>query len=268
MKTLNLTETQASPLFATKPIDGVSKQYGFVDTQEIIRVCVSQGFELNRTRIARARQDRQGFQKHALYFRHPSLKIGDDFVEVVVINSHDRSSAVQFHLGIFRLVCENGLVSGNNFFNAKVYHTGKALQVQVIEALNSALETAPQVQTLVNRMHNVLLPYNTELQYASRIAKHLQDFYNDGRIIDVNSLLQVERSEDSSSTLWTVFNRVQEHALRGGYKYISQRINPLTGQLEQARSMKARSIKAIQTDIKLNKMLFDVTQVFLEEIGA
>lgn len=267
MKQLNTLQSN-SPLLATKPIEGVSKQYGFVNTQELINVCISQGFELNRTRIARASQERQGFQKHALYFRHPSLKIGDDFVEVVIINSHDRSSAVQFHLGIFRVVCENGLVTGNSFFNAKVYHTGKTLQQQVIEALQGAIEAAPQVQTMINRMSNTWLSYNTELLYAHRMAKHLQDFFKDGRLIDINSLLTVERQSDSQSNLWTIFNRVQEHALRGGYKYIAQVINHENNQLVQRRSMKARSIKAIQTDIKLNKMLFDTTQAFLEEIEA
>ncbi|MBV8275090.1 MAG: DUF932 domain-containing protein, partial [Verrucomicrobia bacterium] len=30
--------------------------------------------------------------------------------EVVLVNSHDKSSAYQLHCGLFRLVCTNGMV--------------------------------------------------------------------------------------------------------------------------------------------------------------
>ena len=45
--------------------------------------------------------------------------------EVVLVNSHDKSSAYQLHCGLFRLVCTNGMVvSDGTFQRISIKHSG------------------------------------------------------------------------------------------------------------------------------------------------
>jgi hypothetical protein len=57
---------------------------------------------------------RRGFQKHLIRFARAehlgSWEKNPVRPEVVLLNSHDKSSAYQLHCGLFRLVCTNGMV--------------------------------------------------------------------------------------------------------------------------------------------------------------
>lgn len=68
------------------------------------------------------KDERKGFQKHLIRFRHPELVIGDEAIEAVLINSHDRSCAYQFLTGVFRFICSNGMIVGDTFERVSVRH--------------------------------------------------------------------------------------------------------------------------------------------------
>ncbi len=59
---------------------------------------------------------------------------GQEVPEIILLNSHDGSSSYQMIPGIFRFVCTNGTVCGNNFGEIRVPHKGDIVG-QVIEGV-------------------------------------------------------------------------------------------------------------------------------------
>jgi hypothetical protein len=94
---------------------------------------------------------RRGFQKHVVRFaRVEHLQTWEKNQvrpEVVLVNSHDKSSAYQLHCGLFRLVCTNGMVvSDGTFQRISIKHSGFNPE-SVIEAsvdVTNALHVAPE----------------------------------------------------------------------------------------------------------------------------
>jgi hypothetical protein len=64
----------------------------------------------------------------------------------------------------------------------------------------------------------------------------------------VDSLLTVNRAEDSGNDLWSVFNRIQENMLRGGV---------------EVKKRKVKSISSITTELRLNEQLFQLTSNYI-----
>ena len=102
-------------IFASQPIEGVSDRYSFLPTSSILRGMRENGWVPVRAEEQSVRTEaRRGFQKHLIRFaRTEHLQTWEKNQvrpEVVLLNSHDKSSAYQLHCGLFRLVCLNGMV--------------------------------------------------------------------------------------------------------------------------------------------------------------
>jgi len=65
--------------------------------------------------------------------------------------------------------------------------------------------------------------------------------------IDVKSLLEPTRSEDSGDDIWSVFNVIQEKLIHGMFDY-----------QVGAKMRKARKIKNFKQDMKVNEDLFEL----------
>jgi hypothetical protein len=89
---------RAPSALATRPYDAMSAKYTYVPTLGVIEAMIKAGFQpfsasQSRTRIA----GKGDFTKHMIRFRHQdvsqALAVGDVIPEVVLINSHDGTSA-------------------------------------------------------------------------------------------------------------------------------------------------------------------------------
>jgi hypothetical protein len=105
----------APSVFASQPIEGVSERYSFLPTSSILNGMRENGWVPVRAQEQSIRTEaRRGFQKHVVRFaRGEHLQTWEKNQvrpEVVLVNSHDKSSADQLHCGLFRLVCTNGMV--------------------------------------------------------------------------------------------------------------------------------------------------------------
>lgn len=135
----------------------------------------------------------------------------DDLVSLqfVVKNSYDGSSTLQIMLGAFRLVCSNGMVVGQSFFNFSQKHVGGSNDLKV-EVLGE------RIQNLIGQFHSVL----PRLQEMSRITilDDMQDFDNtfaeryfskEGVKGIPAYLLEIAKQqfiEDADLTLWGYYN--------------------------------------------------------------
>ena len=242
---------------ATNP--DVSGKYLFVNTETIIDDLDKLGWKPVQAAQRKSRGQSTIFSKHMIAFQNPDLKIkgkdGDDsFPRIIMTNSHDGMQAFKFSVGIFRLVCSNGLVVADEQFSEfKIKHKGYTFD-ELRGVVNEAVADLPNKVEVLNQMKQRVLTQDEKNKLAldamliragiepgSDKAKKFN--YDDETIIDI---LDPKRDEDKGDDLWRVFNVVQEKITQGDFHAA------LTG----AKVRKVRKIKSFEKDLKVNKELF------------
>ncbi len=245
----------SSPLvFADAPTNpNVSKKYLFVNTETIIDDLEKLGWLPVQAAERKSRQDSSTiFSKHMVAFQNPNIKItsedGDDaYPRILLTNSHDGMQAFKFSVGIFRLVCSNGLVvADEQFSDFKIKHKGYTF-AELRNVVRQAVEDLPNRVQVMNDMKNRILTEDEKRKMALDAmliragVKELQ--YDEETITDI---LDPKRDADKGDDLWRVFNVIQEKITQGDFHAA------LTG----AKVRKVRKIKSFEKDMKVNKELF------------
>jgi hypothetical protein len=237
----------APSVFTTEKAPHLTDKYIQTPTSRVVEDLMSLGWQVTKAQEVKARKG-QGFQKHIIVFRNPEIMIkgkdGDDsFPQILLTNSHDGKAAFNFRVGIFRLVCSNGLViSDADFSNVSIRHinyTFESLQAKVAEMITKL----PNLVQKINLFKSTEL---TEDQMTDFAQKAMQ--LRTKERINIMDVLTPDRPQDSGNDLWVVFNRVQEKLLGGSYR---------------AGKRKARSVKNFQKDIELNEKLFELAEAYL-----
>ena len=245
----------SSPLvFADTPTNpDVSNKYLFVNTETIIDDLEKLGWYPVQAAQRKGRK-KEGtiFSKHMVAFQNPDIKItskdGDDaFPRILLTNSHDGMQAFKFSVGIFRLVCSNGLVvADEQFSDFKIKHKGYSFD-ELRNVVRQAVEDLPNKVQIMNDMKNRILTEEEKRKMALDAmliragVKELQ--YDEETITDI---LDPKREADKGDDLWRVFNVIQEKITQGDFHAA------LTG----AKVRKVRKIKSFEKDMKVNKELF------------
>jgi len=252
----------ACPLaFAQAPTNpDVSGKYLFVNTETIVDDLEKLGWLPVQAAQRKGRSGKSTiFSKHMVAFQNPDIKItgkdGDDsFPRIIMTNSHDGMQAFKFSVGIFRLVCSNGLVVADEQFSEfKIKHKGYTFD-ELRGVVNEAVADLPNKVEVLNQMKSRVLTQDEKNKLAldamliragiepgSEKAKEFN--YDDETIEDI---LDPKRDEDKGDDLWRVFNVVQEKITQGDFHAA------LTG----AKVRKVRKIKSFEKDLKVNKELF------------
>jgi hypothetical protein len=209
----------APSVFASQPIAGVSDRYSFLPTSSILNGMRENGWVPVRAEQQSVRTEaRRGFQKHLIRFaRAEHLATWDKNQvrpEVVLLNSHDKSSAYQLHCGLFRLVCLNGMVvSDGTFARISIKHSGFKPD-SVIEASFDVLEAVPQIMDKVKLFQDRILTDAERLALAKGAATYRWEDPNKAPV-NPSMLLNPRRYGDGAKDLWTTLNTVQENIIRG-----------------------------------------------------
>lgn len=246
----------APSVFAASPLPDVSQRYAFVPTAQIVSRLRESGWSPVQASEQIVRLDnRRGFQKHLLRFQRSEAQpvAGEYSPELVLINSHDRSSAYQLHAGLFRFVCGNGMIIADaTFERVSIRHSGFTPD-EVIDASFKLLEHVPAITARVDAFKQRQLD-NTEINTFAEAALRLR-FEDTGKApIHPQKLLDCRRSEDSGNDLWHVFNRVQEHLIRGGQRDWSRRRE------DGHRFPRTRAISGLDQNIRLNRELWNLAE--------
>lgn len=235
------------------PKPGVSVNYEFMPTTKIIDVIEEQGFVVNRCKQSKSRTiEGTPYAKHIVTFRkagQEAMYTDKIFPEIVVINSHNRGAALRFMTGFFRMVCENGIVTGDIMNDTnKIYHTNRNPFGLVLDRIQRGVHDIDKKLDIIRRMKEIPMRPNEIEDYAWAASK-LQVFKNkafDNPVV----LTHTNRYDDADPTLWNVYNTVQENLKKG----MVNLVNPLTAKLR-----KARPIRSIDNDIKYNEQLWNMT---------
>lgn len=235
--------------FAAAPRSDVSARYGFVSTIELIHAMRKAGFVPTQVNsYMRRATDAKGFTKHMIRFRPAGdmkkITVGDVAPQIVLINSHDRSS--QFHLmgGLWRYVCENGLMVSDSAHVVPlvVRHTVNAVD-GLLDATGKLIMAQKLVFDHVDTMKSTTLNDKQARLFAEQALALRPERAG---VIDSQELLTVRRPEDEGMDLWRVFNRTQENLMRGG----------MHGVTANKRAIVTRGITSINADITLNQGLW------------
>ncbi|HLD91164.1 MAG TPA: DUF932 domain-containing protein [Patescibacteria group bacterium] len=241
----------------------VTEKYKFQSTKDIISFFESQGFMLANKKICKVRnRSKQGFQKHMLRFNHEALRIDDqNTLQVLVKNSHDGSSSLQINLGIYRLVCSNGMVIGREFVGYNLKHIGHNFYIKLEESLKELIVAAPKYKEMIIRMQNVNLTNDQKDEIIKKAVNlRLQSIENVDNV-DVSRSFSPIRIEDNTNDLYTVLNLVQERVIRGGIKYTTKTVNE--NNVVEIKNHSTKKINSIDKDLELNKNLFDIVSSYL-----
>ena len=241
-------------IFAEQPTNpDVSSKYLFVNTETIIDDLEKLGWLPVQAAQRKARK-KEGtiFSKHMVAFQNPEIKItskdGDDaYPRILLTNSHDGMQAFKFSVGIFRLVCSNGLVvADEQFSDFKIKHKGYSFE-ELRNVVRQAVEDLPNRVKVMNDMKSRILTVTEKRKLAidaMLIRAGVNTLQYDEETID--EILEPKRKEDKGDDLWRVFNVVQEKITQGDFHAA------LTG----AKVRKVRKIKSFEKDMKVNKELF------------
>jgi hypothetical protein len=109
----------APSAFAEQAHESRSARYAYIPTLAVIDALRDNGFQPVKAMQSRSRMGRHEFTKHMLTFAKldgaEHIRVGDSIPQVNLINSHDGSSAYNLIAGLYRLVCNNGLMVADSF---------------------------------------------------------------------------------------------------------------------------------------------------------
>lgn len=201
-----------------KPFDRSAK-YGFVSTGEVLTALESKGWLVDKIQVPKRGKD-ETTAKHLVRLINPTLKatLPDGLVPTInILNSHNATSALQLRLGIYRLVCANGLMVGDDWAGFKVIHRDSLVR-DVTERVAELTDRIPAMAQNVSRMQSVVLDGDE----AKRLITSIVNLrYPDIQVSDIKPFsVRPRREGDLEHDLFTVFNRAQELLIHGGVQFI------------------------------------------------
>jgi len=256
----------APAVFATQPNPNVTNRYSFIPTNEIVENIMGLGWELHSAK----QNGPDPSSRHMVRFSNPKMGFFDlksDKVkpQIILDNSHNRGSSAQIHMGLFRLVCTNGLVVAmpGMYTAVKFRHMGVDR-----EELRKILEVAGTQYKIIGDhigdMQQVKMTEDKSEEFAikaiARREPHL--FVNDDGTINVSKLtastnpkdiISPIRGEDRADNLWNVFNVIQERMIKGGYARITA----------NGRNSTTRGMTNATRNVEYNKELWGIAEEYM-----
>ena len=248
----------APSVFAREAWQETSGSYRFLPTISIVNALRDSGFNVVKVAQSRCRIEGKGdFTKHMLRLRHNSQlqveNIGDEVPEIVLVDSHDRSASFQLMLGIFRLVCSNGMVVASSTIDSLfVRHSGSNnLLNNVIDVTAKIINEAPRAFEQINRFKSIPLTPDEQIAFAVG-ARELSESTID---IKPASLLTSRRwpdrpNTDGSRDVWKTANVIQENLIRGG----------ILGVSPSNRLLRTRPVRSVQGDVGINRAIWKLME--------
>jgi len=262
-------EATAPSVFTTAPKETLSERYEFIPTSKVIDFMNENGwFPVEAKEVKVRKEENNGYQKHMVRFRHPEISFNDingdgNLVDILLTNSHNGTSSFKFQVGVFRLVCSNGLViQTQDFGSERVRHFSSEdenkFQEKLEETLAILIDRIPMTVDIISKMQQSVINDQQVGEMALKAAEI--KFQDKAKNIDTDQLIEelvlANREEDEGNNVWVVFNRLQEKLLNGDYKYINNNNR-------RRKPRRARSVNNIVQSNKLNTKLFEMAYEYV-----
>lgn len=255
-------------LHTTPTNPDVSDKYVHANTMTVVEDLAKLGWFPVQAKQCRNKKNSSGIRSfHMIAFQNPDVKITktldngekivDTYPRIILTNSHDGFNSFKFMVGLFRLICSNGLVVCNNqMVDMSIRHINYDFE-ELRKIVASAIEQVPGIVNTMNDMRNVMLTDEQKTALATEVVKIRKGVENDENyVVDaevVEDILTPVRNEDKGNDLWTIFNICQEKMIKGGFGF--------RGATNKLR--KQRGITSIKKDMDFNQRLWQTASQYL-----
>jgi len=255
-------------IFSKAPTNpGVSEKYLFVNSETIIDdLAKLNWFPVTSAQRKVTKTEGTIYSKHLISFQNPDIQIiskdGDNaFPRIIMTNSHDGLQSFRFSVGIFRLVCSNGLViADEQFSDFRINHKGYTFD-ELRDVISQAVKDLPNRVEVLNKMRNKILTNEQKEKLAldamlvragiTPDSSKANEFSYDKETLQ--NILEPKRKEDVGDNLWLVLNVIQEKIMHGDFH----------AALVGAKIRKVRPIKSFEKSLEVNKDLFKLATALL-----
>lgn len=234
----------APSVFAETPWESMTSKYLFIPTSEIVGAMRSNGFEVVQALQGNSRiEGKADFTKHMLRFALPKTQqVNGSVPELVLINSHDGTTSYRLMMGVFRMICKNGLLMASNVIEDLRFRHSKSLADEIIEGTGTLVREVPRVNDQIERLSNIQLRPHETAAFAA--AAH-QLRWDGHAPVEPAKLLSIRRHEDKAPDLFTTLNIVQENLMKGG----------LSGKTATNKRTTTRAVQGVTENVRLNLAL-------------
>lgn len=192
-----------------------SERYGLIQNAELLKAAIgaleSRGMTDFQQRVIVAGNGQRLYAEFEFRDRQIANAVGDLFgYRLTLQNSFDRSLRASFAMGFLRLACLNGAAALEKEFGVTQKHSTKISVDFVADALDRAVNSAPEALQVYNKMaakeltneqgQNIL----ANLEHANLVS---------GVIREAAELLWLNprRPEDQPRTVYSLYNAITEH---------------------------------------------------------
>ena len=247
----------------------VSGRYVQANTATVIDDLAKLGWYPVEAKQCRNKKNSSGIRSfHMVAFQNPDIKITktnddgssvvDTYPRIILTNSHDGFNSFKFMLGLFRLVCSNGLVvCDNQMVNMSIRHMNYTFE-ELRMVVKTAIEEVPNIVNTMNEMRNIQLTDEQKQELAIEVIKIRKGIEeNETYAVEqdvVEDILTPVREEDKSNDLWTIFNICQEKLIKGGF----------FNKTNKNKLRKVKSITSIKKDMEYNQRLWLTASRYLK----
>ena len=256
MNIITLTKEEikksAPAVYATSPKKSMTDRYSFVSTDKIITGFNKAGWEVTKAFQSKTKKDDIAERKHVVRLSNPDFQpmmkeVGSLTPEIILINSHNGSSSLKLMLGLFRLVCSNGLIiSTSTMMEVTKRHSGEP--EEILRIIYESGKEFPDILNRVSEYQTLKLSNNQKVEFAT---KAIEFNWGVNSIIPTDSILNPRRIEDNKDDIFHIMNIVQENIIKGGAIYEHPYKNTLR---------RTKQIKNASRDIKINVFLWQMME--------
>ena len=207
----------------------VSDKSVFLSTEQAHSVLADFGFFESRYKQSKG----SGYQKHVSIFERDSDGDEDGRFNLMLLNSHNGTSALRLEAGYFRILCENQLGSGD--VGVRVSHRGSALDrfaesiPLVLQQMESFKETKQLLRDKTMSHDAVFELAEFALMLRGVNGEDLREFL---QVRNLQNMATSRRFGDRGDSAWHRFNVIQENMVKGCRVYMAnnkyQKLRPLT----------------------------------------
>jgi hypothetical protein len=208
-------------LFSEEVSAQLSSKYVAISSKKLISDLETNGFHLSGFQTKKKGAKSSAHLIRMRYNKELILKGETLYPEVVIRNSFDGTVGFECSMGIFRLVCSNGLTVSDSRFESKIFkvrHFGKKamdISEKVIsgEIVANFFDLLPKLEEYVLQQMSVNLTEEKAIEFAMKAAAlRFKRAFTES---EAKVLLASERFADDDNTLWAIQNRLQEKLING-----------------------------------------------------
>jgi hypothetical protein len=218
-------------------VQRIKQKEFYIPTLDVITKLQDEGWKISG--VAEQRGKNRKITSNYVQLQHPDFAVqnskgkNEAFTSITLSNSCNGNRPLQMSLGMFRQVCTNGLVRFDQHAETEKIKHIEVNARDLDRFVVSMNGKADKLLTEVNEMKHKGLSIE-DMRKLAREAASLR--YTNLDEINIDDLFAVNRVEDESNDLWTVFNRIQENL--------------------------THDVKNMNEDIRLNQQLFSLVENF------